>query len=259
MKKILLILLFLSNGFASAWCQSLIETMPSKPVHSLSLGVGLSHTGLKNETVSSLIFSTVGLPMHLTYRRESTVSRQYAQLQFLSQTLESPFKFMMEDVGGHLSYGYLRRIKSSTSMNIFLGGECQVQGAGRRMLNNINVPRLITLFNSLHLAGMMDYSIGKHKFEGQLNVALLGYNLRAGNNLSDAFVSDLFDALGTRGKFETLPNYLNLAWRLSYIPFVSTRHIQWRVDYWGNFHRFNKGQYLGVLHNQLTTSLTYKF
>jgi hypothetical protein len=127
------------------------------------------------------------------------------------------------------------------------------------MLNNINVPRLLTLFNSLHLAGMMDYSIGKHKFEGQLNMALLGYNLRAGNNLSDAFVSDLFDALGTRGKFETLPNYLNLAWRLSYIPFVSTRHIQWRVDYWGNFHRFNKGQYLGVLHNQLTTSLTYKF
>jgi hypothetical protein len=57
-------------------------------------------------------------------------------------------------------------------MNIFLGGECQVQGVGRRMTNNINVQRLIVLFNSLRLAGIVDYSIGKHRFEEQLNMAL---------------------------------------------------------------------------------------
>jgi Peptidase family S41 len=66
MKKILLILLFLSSGFASAWCQSVVDTVPSKSVHSLSLGFVVSHTALKDETVSPLIFSGIRFPLNLT-------------------------------------------------------------------------------------------------------------------------------------------------------------------------------------------------
>jgi hypothetical protein len=259
MKKILLILLFLSNGFASAWCQSAVETVHSKPLHSLSLGVGLSHTALKIEMISPLIFSGTAIPFHLTYRRESIASKQYVQMLYQSPTLNSPFNFRMNTLDAFLLYGYLRKVKSFGKMNLYVGGELQIMGSFRSMPQVINNNQ-VTLLNGLNISSILDYSIGKHTIEAQLSIAAVGYNIRAKDNVKiGAFEETFSEFIGSESHLETIPNYLNTSLRLSYIPPLNSNHFRWRLDYWGNFQRYNQRQYMGVLQNQISVSLTYQF
>jgi hypothetical protein len=259
MKKILRILLFLSNGFASAWCQSVVETVPSKPLNSLSFGTGFSHTALKMEVISPLIFSGTAIPFHLTYRRESMASKQYVQLQYQSPSLNSPFNFQMNALDAFLMYGYLRKVKSFGKMNLYVGGELQIMGSFRSMPQVINNNQVTTL-NGLNISSILDYSIGQHIIEAQLSIAALGYNIRAKDNVKIGAYEETFsEFIGSESHLETLPNYLNTSLRLSYIPSSNSKHFRWRLDYWGNFQRFNQRQYMGVLQNQISTSLTYQF
>jgi hypothetical protein len=259
MKKILLILLFLSNGFASAWCQSVVETVPSKPLYSLSLGIGLSHIGLKTEVISPLIFSGTGTSFHFTYRRESAVLKHYIQLQYQAPTLNSPFDFRMNSLDAFLTNGVLRKVKSFDKTNLFVGGEVQIMGSFRQMPQVINNDQ-VTLLMGLNLSSILEYSLGKHTIEVQASIAVLGYNYRAKDNFKiGAFEKSLSEFLRSESYFETLPNYLNASLRLSYIPPLNSKHFRWRIDYWGNFQRFNQRQYMGVLQNQISASLTYQF
>jgi hypothetical protein len=259
MKKILLIFLLLSNDFGSAWCQPVVETVPSKPLHSLSLGVGLSHTALKMEVISPLIFSGTAIPFYFIYRRESMASKQYVQVLYQSPTLNSPFNFRMNALDAFLLYGYLRKVKSFAKMNLYIGGELQIMGSFRSMPQVINNNQ-VTLLNGLNISSILDYSIGKHTIEAQLSIAVLGYNIRAKDNVKiGAFEETFSEFIGSESHLETIPNYLNTSLRLSYIPPLNSKHLRWRLDYWGNFQRYNQRQYMGVLQNQISASLTYQF
>ena len=91
MKKSLCTVLFWSLVLTYSIGQATTEIQPSKPIYSLSLGVGLSHTALKTEVISPLIFSGTDIPFQLTYRREGALLKSYIQLQYQSTTLKSPF------------------------------------------------------------------------------------------------------------------------------------------------------------------------
>jgi hypothetical protein len=258
MKKILLILLFLSNGFASAWCQSVVDSVPSKPVHSLSLGLVVSHTALKDETVSPLIFSGIRFPLNLTYRRESVVSKQYFQLYYQSVGLTTTTNFNLNQESGGLVYGYLRRLKSWKKTNLFVGAEIQLQGFKRDYIPASNSASMV-LLNAFNLTGLVDYLLEKHKFEAQITLTAIGYNIRPMSNFFDNIADSRFKTFLDSGKFESIPDYLNASFGFSYQPPTTSKHIRWRFDYWGNFYQFKQQQYFGVLQNQLTTSFTYQF
>jgi hypothetical protein len=258
MKKSLCIIILWSLVLTQIMGQATTE-MPSKPTHSISLGMGLSRTALKMEVISPLIFSGSGMPFHLTYRRESTVSKQYIQLLYQSPTLKSPFDFKMQALDAFFTYGYLRKVKSFSKANLSVGGELQMMGSLRTMPQVINNDQ-VTMLNSLNITSTVDYAIGKHGFEAQLSIAALGYNIRTKDNFKIGAFEKSFSAfINSESHFETLPKYLNTAFRLSYVPQSNAKHLRWRVDYWGNFQRYNQRQYLGILQNQITTSLTYQF
>jgi hypothetical protein len=257
MKK-LFYLLILSAQFNDMSGQTTTTIAPTRPIHSISLGIGISHTVMKNETLSPLIFSGTDVPFHLTYRRESAVSKQYIQFLYQAQNLKSPFGLTSEEQGGHLLYGYLRKLKSYEKAAIYLGGEMHINGVYRNMPVNPNND-FLTILNSLNISGSMDYQLGKHHLEAQINLTVLGYNMRRGNNLSDDIGNGVTDALWANTRFETLPKYVNTALRLTYFVPTNAKHIRWRFDYLGNYYGFTQQQYFGVLQNQLTTSFTYQF
>ena len=55
MKKLICVLLSWSLVLTPIIAQTTTETQPLKPLHTISMGVGMSHTALKFETVSPLI------------------------------------------------------------------------------------------------------------------------------------------------------------------------------------------------------------
>ena len=259
MKNALCTLLFWHLVLTQLMGQTTAELPPSKPVHSLSLGVGLSHTALKTEVISPLIFSGTGIPLSLTYRRENAVLKSYFQLQYQTPTLNSPFDFRMNALDAFLTNGVLRKVKSFNKMNLYVGCEIQLMGSFRQMPKVVNNDQVIMLMG-LNLSSILQYSLGKHLLEAQASIAVLGYNYRAKDNLKiGAFEKTFSEFLRSEAYFETLPKYLNTSLRLSYVPPLKSQHFRWRVDYWGNFQRFNQRQYMGVLQNQITTFLTYQF
>jgi hypothetical protein len=255
MKKPLCILTFLLLFFSKINSQTEVP----KRVYSLSLGVGLSHIALKTEVISPLIFSGTGIPFLLTYRRESAVLKHYIQLQYQATTLNSPFDFRMNTIDAFLTNGVLRKVKSFSKMNLYVGAEIQIMGSFRQMSQVINNDQ-VTMLMGLNLSSILEYSLGKHTLEAQVSIAALGYNYRAKDNFKiGAFEKSFSEFLRSESYFETLPNYLNASLRLSYIPPLNSKHFRWRLDYWGNLQRFNQRQYMGVLQNQILTSLTYQF
>jgi hypothetical protein len=267
MKKLLFLLVWALPN-VKILGQTVAENAPAipttKPVHALGLSVGLSHTALKTEVISPLVFSGTGVPLSLTYRREGAKSKQYVQLQYQSPTLNSPFDFRMTVLDVFLGYGYLRKIKSfpkmNPKMNLYVGGEVQIMGSFRQMPQVGSNNTQAVMLNGLHLSSLLDYSLGEHRLEAHLSVAALSYNLRTKDNFKIGAFEENFSQLVAFGAYvETLPNYLNTSLRLSYIPPLKSKHWRWRVDYWGNFQRFQQRQYMGVLQNQISTSLTYQF
>jgi hypothetical protein len=260
MKKSLCIIFLWSLVLTQIMGQATAEMPLSKPVHSLSLGVGLSHTALKTEVISPLIFSGTGFPFSLAYRRESVKSKQYAQLLYQSPTLHSPFDLRMNALDAFLLYGYLRKVKSFNKMNLFVGGEVQVMGSFRQMPQVGGNNDQGIMLNGLNLSSILTYSLNAHTFEAQVSIAALSYNLRTkDNNKIGAFEQSFSELVRFGAYVETLPNYLNTSLRMSYIPPLKSKHFRWRLDYWGNFQRFKQRQYMGVLQNQISTSLTYQF
>ena len=258
MKNSLCTLLFWSLVLTQIMGQATAETLP-KPARSISLGMGLSRTALKMEMISPLIFSGSGVPFHLTYRRESTVYKQYIQLLYQAPALKSPFSFKMQALDAFFTYGYLRKVKSFSKAHLYVGCELQMMGSLRTMPQVINNDH-VTMLNSLNISSIVDYAVGKHGFEAQLSIAALGYNIRSKDNFKIGAFEKSFSAfINSESHLETLPKYLNTAFRLSYVPPSNAKHLRWRVDYWGNFQRYSQRQYLGVLQNQITTSLTYQF
>jgi hypothetical protein len=257
MKNALCTLLFWSLVLTQIMGQATAE-MPSKPVHSLSLGVGLTQIALKNETVSPLIFKGFGVPFSLTYRREKEASKHYFQLFYQSLSPTSSNNFTLNHESGGVIYGYLKRMKSWEKTHLFVGGEIQLQGFQRDYSPASNTTHMM-LLNGFNVTGLMDYGLKNHKFQAQITLTGLGFNIRPKRNLYDNVVDSRFKTFVASGIFESIPNYLNASLRLSYLPPTVSKHIRWRFDYWGNFHRFKKPQYLGSLQNQVTTSLTYQF
>jgi hypothetical protein len=257
MKKFFYFLILLLQ-FNKMSGQNTTKDALSKSIKSLSLGIGISQTALKNKAISPLIFSGTGVPFYLTFRRESAVYKSYFQFSYQAQKLKSPFGLTSEEQGGHLLDCYLRKVKSYKNAAIYLGGEIQISGVYRNMPINPNND-FLTVLNSLSLSGSMDYQLGKHHLEAQVNFAVLGYNMRRGNNLSDDIGNGVTDALFPNAKLETVPKYLNTALRLTYLVPTNAKHVRWRFDYLGNYYGFTKQQYFGVLQNQLTTSFTYQF
>jgi hypothetical protein len=258
MKKLLCILLFWSLVLTPIIGQTTTETQPSKPLHTISMGVGLSRTALKLETVSPLIFSGIGVPFQLTYRREKPFSRQMIQLAFQSQTLKSPFGFKLVEVGGHLSYSYLRRVKSFSTTHVYFGGELGVSGRDRTMPQGMNNASS-TLINALKLVSLADFRQGKHRFETQLSLAVLGYNQRPNNNFSGDSYGEFFKDFKSNARLEVPPQYLDVSLGVAYFVPTTAKHFSWRFDYWGNYSGFQQRQYLGVLTHQFMTSITYQF
>lgn len=257
MKK-LYFLLILMTIVVKINAQTVSDNPAKKATHSLSLGVGFSSMALKNEAVSPLIFSGVGVPIRLTYRRESATSKQYYELLYQAQNLKSPFGLIVEEQGGHLLYGYLRKLRSYEKAAIYLGGEMHISGVYRNMPVNLNND-FLTILNSINISSSINYKLNKHLFEAQLSLAVLGYNMRRGNNLSDDIGNGVTDALWGNARFETLPKYLNTAFRLTYFVPTNAQHFRWQFNYWGNYYGFTQQQYFGVLQHQLTTSFTYQF
>jgi hypothetical protein len=259
MKKSLCIIFLWSFGLTQIMGQATTE-MPAKPTHSISLGVGFSHTAMKITTISPLILKGVGVPLHLTYRRENTVSKHFVQLLFRQQTSKSPFGFDFTEQGGHLIYGYLRKVKSGDKLGVYLGGELQIQGVNGLTKKGYNSEVFLVL-NGLNISSLVDYRLGKHFFEAQIALTALAYNRRPDTNLGRNFGKTAEDGVGlfTDARFEYPPQYLNTSLRLSYLPVLTAKHLQWRLDYWGSFYRFNPQQKYAVLQHQLMTSLTYKF
>jgi hypothetical protein len=257
MKKLFYCLILLLQ-FNKTDGQNTTVNQPSKHISSISLGVGISHTAFKNKAISPNIFSGTGVPFYLTVRRESAVYKHYFQVMYQTQNLKSPFGLTSEEQGGHLLNGYLRKIKSYPNSTIYLGAEIQISGVYRNMPINPNND-FLTVLNTLSLSSSMDYKLGKQQLEAQINIAVLGYNMRRGNNLSDDIGNGVTDALFPNAKLETIPKYLNTALRLTYFVPTNAPHVRWRFDYWGNYYGFTKQQYFGVLQNQLTTAFTYQF
>ncbi len=258
MKYLLCALLFWSLVLTPIMGQTATENAPVKRANSLSLGVGFSHTALKFETVSPYIFTGVGVPFQLTYRRNSAVSKQSIELGYQSQTLKSPFGFKVVELGGQLSYSYLRRVKNSNKMNVFVGGSVRVSGVNRTMPQGLNNASTVVL-SALHVSSLADYAVGKHRFEGQLSLAVLGYNLRPYNNLKGDFTETLWGNFTTNSRLETPPQYLDVFWRLGYFVPTNSKHFHWRFDYLGNYCGFQQRQFLGTLTHQFSTSFTYQF
>jgi hypothetical protein len=229
-----------------------------KTQNALGLSVGLSHTDLKFETVSPYIFSGFATPFQLTYRRENSVSKQSVELGYQSQTLKSPFGFKVVELGGYLSYSYLRKVKNFNKLNLYVGGELRFSGANRTMPQGLNNESTVIL-SSLNASSLVDYAVGKHRFDAQLSLAVLGYNLRPDNNLKSNFSETLADNFAKNGRLETVPQYTNIFWRLGYLVPTNSRHFHWRFDYLGNYCGFQQRQFLGTLTHQFSTSFTYQF
>lgn len=258
MKKLLYCFILLSqSGEILGQNVSTIDA-PSQPAHSLSLSVGVSRTSLKFETVSSNIFKGTAAPLQLTYRRNSGVSRQSIELSYQSQTLKTSFGFKIVELGGHLSYGYLRKVKNFDKMNVFVGGSVRFSGANRKMPQGSNSESTV-ISSALNVSSLAEYAIGKHRFEGQLSLAVLGYNLRPYNNLNRNSEETFWDNFSMNARLETIPQYFDVFWRLGYFVPTTSRHFQWRFDYLSNYCGFQQRQYLGTLTHQLTTSFTYQF
>ncbi len=256
MKKLRSVLIFLSISL-NLLAQKTTELRP-KPVHSLGLGVGLSHTALKNSSISPLIFSGLGAPLHLTYRRESAKTKHYLQVQYQAQNLKSPFGFSIEEMGGHLIYGYLKKIKSHEKTTFYVGGNLQIQGVQRTMPQGQNNYSLMVL-STLNISGSMNYTLNKHLFEAQISVSTFGYNLWTGNSFNRNMDDGFFKTLPQNAQFQLPPNYLNASLRVSYFLPTASPHWRCRVDYWGNYYGFKERRFSDVLHNQLTTSVVYQF
>lgn len=257
-KYFCIVLLVFGCSLTSLIGQTTTEKPTLKPLHAMSMGVGVSHTALKLETVSPLIFSGIGIPLQLTYRREKPVSRQTIQLSFQSQTLKSPFGFQLVEVGGHLSYSYVRRVKSFSTTNVYLGGEFAISGRDRTMPQGLNNAST-TLINALKLVGLADFRQVKHRFETQLSLAVLGYNQRPNNNFSGDSYGSFFKDFKSNARLEVPPQYMDVSFGVAYFVPTTAKHFSWRFDYWGNYSGFQQRQYLGVLTHQLMTSITYQF
>jgi hypothetical protein len=257
MKKVFYFLILLVQ-FNKISGQTATTITPSKATHALGLSVGLSHTALKLETVSPYIFTGFATPLQLSYRRENTVSRQSVEVAYQGQTLKSPLGFKIVELGGHLSYSYLRKVKNFNKMNLFLGGELRFSGANRSMPQGLNNTSNVIL-SSLNVSSLANYAIGKHQFDAQLSLAVLGYNLRPYDNFKGNFTDSFFDNLATNARWETPPQYVNTFWRLGYLVPTTARHFGWRFDYLGNYCGFQQRQFLGTLTHQLTTSFVYQF
>jgi hypothetical protein len=257
MKKLFYFLILLAQ-FNKISGQNTTNDALSKPIKSLSLGIGISQTAMKNKTLSPLIFSGTGVPFYLTFRQERAGFKTYLQFSYQAQKLKSPFGLTSEEQGGHILNGYLRKIKAYEKSAIYLGAEIQISGVYRNMPVNLNND-FLTVLNSLNLSGLMDYKLRKHHLEAQINLAVLGYNTRRGNNLSDDIGNGVTDALWANARFETLPKYVNAALRLTYFVPSNAQHVRWQFDYLSNYYGFTQQQYFGVLQHQLTTSFTYQF
>jgi hypothetical protein len=257
MKKLFFLLILLPQILKISGQNQATDVSP-KAVHALSLSVGLSHTDLKFETVSPYVFSGVATPLQLTYRRNNAVSKQSIELGYQGQTLKSPFGFKVVELGGHLSYSYLRRVKNFNKLNLFLGGALHFSGANRTMPQGLNNSSTVVL-SSLNVSSLADYAVGKQRFDAQLTLAVLGYNQHPNNNLKGNFTEGFLDSYTTNARLETPPQYLNVFWRLGYLVPTISRHFSWRFDYLGNYCGFQQRQFLGTLTHQLTTSFTYQF
>jgi hypothetical protein len=238
--------------------QTASDNPPKKATFNLSLGVGFSSMSLKNETVSPLIFSGTGALFHLTGRRDGALWKSYFQLLYQRPTLKSPFETPIEMVGGHLLQGYLRQIKKGENLRFFVGSEVQFQGVAYEMPTSLN-SNFRTFLSSLNLTGQMEYTLKKHRIEAQIGLTALGFNARPDNNFSVRASDDTFISWAASGKLETLPNYLNSTWRLSFYPLSISKRFGWRLDYVGNYYGFKQQQFFGVVQHQVSTSLNYQF
>lgn len=253
MKKLFFVLVLLSSEINVK-----AQASANKNRLSLSVGVGLNYTALKNEIISPLIFSNVGVPVQLTLRGEGSSSKNYVQIFFQSQTLTSPFNRPIEEIGGHYLYGHLRKVKTWKNARFWVGGELQTQVVNRNMPTSINSNFLVFL-NTLNLTGQLEYELERHRFEGQITLTALGYNIRPSNNFNVRATEGTFISFLGSGELETLPKYVSGSLRLSYLPPSTAKHFRWQIDYVGAYSGFNDLRYFGVLQHQLISNLTYQF
>ena len=229
----------------------------TRPVSSISLGLGISQSAFRNDEESVLIRTGFGVPVGLTYRREGLRTRQYVGIDYLSHNLRSRFGNTTAEVRGSLSYTYLRRVQSGQRLTLYAGGGVETQASIQTGVsgsgNNTG-----SLINALSVSGMSDYRLGKHGFEAQASIVLLGYAIRPGNPLftggKEPKFGDVINALNA----EIIPNFVGGAWRVAYFPPAVSRRWFWRIDYRGQLQRFSQGTALGFAQQQLTASIVYQ-
>lgn len=259
MKLILYLFVGLCLSSQPVFGRSTTDSAGTKAQSSLSLGLGLNVTSLRNETISPLIHSGLGVPASLAYRREAARTKQYVQLTFINHSLTSRFGNATDELRSGLGYTYLRRTNEWQRTNLYAGVEIATQFAIRTNpfgANNISGESL----NSANATALMDYVINRHKVEAQVAVSVVGYNIRTRTNgyLGSA-TEGTFNGVISTGHWESLPAFLNGYVRLTYIAPTSSPHFGCRFDYTGSFNRFRQQQYLGIAQNQLTVSLIYRF
>jgi XisI protein len=256
--KNLLFSLVLTLNFAQTKAQSLPKDSLNKVIHNLGVGVGLSHTALQYQTVSPLIFNGLGVPVTINYKQEKPRSKEYIHVLVLNQSLKSPFNNTLDDLGVYLLYGYLRQLRAKGNNRFLLGGEFQFQGNFRQIRNFINTEYGV-LLSGLNLTGQWEHRFKNHRIEAQLGIALVGFNRRPGKNFDVRAADRSFFTEYGLGKFETIFDYLNGSLRVSYSPVLKAKHIAWQIDYVGSVYTSKQPQFLGVIQNQLSTSLNFQF
>ncbi|TAE40624.1 MAG: hypothetical protein EAZ70_03690 [Runella slithyformis] len=257
MKELLTFILLITH-ISLIKAQDTSRVLTQKPINTLDLGIGLGYTALQSKIISPFVFEGFGVPFHLTYRQKKRLKKQYIQVLFQNQALNSPFNARMDYTTGHLLYGYLRQVKKWQNGSLFLGGEWQTQISNRVIPNFINA-QFFSVLHSLNFAGQLEYHLKKHQIEAQVALAVLGK--RPDSNFITT-ISDPKDnawSYMTSGKVETLPQYFNGTVRLTYCPPSRLKFLRWRFEYVGNYHQFRQYNFFGVLQHQLLTSLTYQF
>ncbi len=231
----------------------------NRPVSSVSLGLGVSQSAFRNDDESMLIRTGIGIPVGATYRREGPRVRQYVGVAYLSHGLSSRFGNETTEKRGSLSYTYLRRVRCGQRLALYAGGVVDVQVSfqptpfGLMGSNGTG-----SLVNALLVSGLADYRAGKHGFEAQLSLAVLGFAILPGNPLfsgEEPAIGDVLKAFQT----ETIPHFLGTTWRVSYFPPAVSHRWFWRIDYRGQLQRFVQKPELGFAQQQLVASLIYQF
>jgi hypothetical protein len=219
------------------------------PVKQVGLVTGLTYEAIKSDAYSPRILSGIKPPLSIAFQILKNKSRHTFELGILSIQPKEAANTSVEDINGHLSYEWLKRVYEWKNIQFYGGVSGSITGSHRQNITR-KLPNNNEAFEestTLNAAILAEYIQSGNRLTAQLNYSVFGYQF-----------GTLYDYAFMGKRILTPFNLLQINGLIRLNAPIS-KHFNFITGYRFYLYRSGTPQYLGILKHQIEVGTAFVF